>query len=157
VSEGNAAASWQPAGPGPVPPAGGYHPQPSQGPEDQAQGGQAQADQAQGGQAQGGQGQLARPVSDQFRLDYEQPMPRQTNALAIAALCCGIGQLIAGPLTGIPAVVLGAISLRQIRQTGEDGRGLAITGLVLGAAGTFVFALIIIFVAYIAHAVLSQS
>ncbi len=64
------------------------------------------------------------------------PPSRRTNSLAIAALCCGIAQVIAGPFAGIPAIILGAISLKQIRQTGEDGRGLAITGLVLGIVGT---------------------
>jgi Domain of unknown function (DUF4190) len=55
--------------------------------------------------------------------------------LAIAALCCGIAQCMAGPLAGIPAIVLGAISLKQIRETGEDGRGMAVAGLVLGIIG----------------------
>jgi hypothetical protein len=104
-----------------------------------------------------GQSQAPQPVSNQFRLDYQQPAPRQTNALAIAALCCGIGQLIAGPLTGIPALVLGAISLKQIRDTGEDGRGLAIAGLVLGAAGTVLFAVILVVFVLIAHAIMSQG
>lgn len=69
---------------------------------------------------------------------------RGTNSLAIAALCCGIGQVIAGPLAGIPAVILGAMSLGQIARTGEDGRGMAITGLVLGIIGLILTVLFII-------------
>jgi hypothetical protein len=69
---------------------------------------------------------------------------RGTNSLAIAALCCGIGQVIAGPLAGIPAVILGFMSLGQIARTGEDGRGMAITGLVLGIIGLILTVLFII-------------
>jgi hypothetical protein len=45
---------------------------------------------------------------------YGQPGPyvapgrvgRKTNSLAIASLCCGIGQILVGILAGIPAIVL---------------------------------------------------
>jgi hypothetical protein len=63
----------------------------------------------------------------------------QNNKMAIASLVtsaasvvlaglCGIG-LISGPV----GAVLGVIALNQIKDTGEDGRGLAIAGIVLGA------------------------
>jgi len=71
---------------------------------------------------------------------------RRTNSLAIAALCCGVGQVLAGPFAGIPAIVLGAMSLRQIRESGEDGRGMATTGLVLGVVGTALSLLVLVFV-----------
>jgi Domain of unknown function (DUF4190) len=69
---------------------------------------------------------------------------RKTNSLAIASLCCGIGQFIAGPFAGIPAVILGFMSLGQIARSGEDGRGMAITGVVLGIVGLLLTALVII-------------
>jgi hypothetical protein len=75
--------------------------------------------------------------------DWQQP--RHTNSLAIAALCCGIAQLIAGPLAGIPAIVLGFVSVGQIQRTGEDGRGMAITGLILGIVGLMFFVLVLVF------------
>jgi len=62
-------------------------------------------------------------------------MPRRTNGLAVASLACGIGQLFFWLLAAIPAVVLGHMARRQIRQTGEDGDGLAVAGLVLGWIG----------------------
>jgi len=71
---------------------------------------------------------------------------RRTNSLAIAALCCGVGQVVAGPFAGIPAIVLGAMSLKQIRESGEDGRGMATTGLVLGVVGTALSLLVLVFV-----------
>lgn len=94
------------------------------------------------------------PASPQFQQQYGQPvtwppgavMPRRTNSLAIAALCCGIGQFVAGPLAGIPAIILGSMSIKQIRETGEDGQGMAVTGLVLGVVGVVLFVLGIILV-----------
>jgi hypothetical protein len=35
-------------------------------------------------------------------------------------------------LTSIPAVVMGHMARGQIRRTGEQGKGLALTGLILG-------------------------
>ena len=77
---------------------------------------------------------------------WPQMAGRRTNSLAIAALCCGIGQVIAGPFAGIAAIILGAMSLQQIRLTGEEGRGMAMTGLVLGIVGTILSVLVIVFV-----------
>jgi Domain of unknown function (DUF4190) len=82
---------------------------------------------------------------------------RSTNSLAIAALCCGIGQILAGPLAGIPAVILGFMSLGQISRTGEDGRGMAITGLILGIVGLMLTVLVIILVVAVAHSITSLS
>jgi len=67
-----------------------------------------------------------------------QPMPtapRPTNALAIASLACAILQMPFWLLTGIPAIILGHKARRQIRQTGEDGAGMALVGLTLGYIG----------------------
>jgi hypothetical protein len=101
--------------------------------------------------------QYGQPVSPQYRYEYGPAVqaPRRTNSLAIAALSCGIGQFIAGPFAGIPAIILGAMSLKQIRETGEDGHGLAVTGLVLGIVGVALFLLLIVafagFAAYVVH------
>jgi hypothetical protein len=84
------------------------------------------------------------------------PVQRGTNSLAIASLACGAGQVLAGPLTGIPAIVLGHMAHRQIRQTGEDGASLATAGLVLGYAGVVLMVLALAFVAAIAVGVFAQ-
>lgn len=52
------------------------------------------------------------------------PPPRGTNALAIASLVCAF---VFAPL----GIVFGHISLSQIKKSGEEGRGLAIAGLVI--------------------------
>lgn len=77
---------------------------------------------------------------------WPQLAGRRTNSLAIAALCCGVGQVVAGPFAGIAAIILGAMSLKQIRLTGEDGRGMATTGLVLGVVGTALFLVLLVVV-----------
>jgi hypothetical protein len=89
-------------------------------------------------------------------MPYARP-GRGTNGLAIAALCCGIGFVIAGPFASIPAVILGFMSLGQIQRTGEDGRGMAMTGVVLGFVGIALTLLIVIFVIGIASSVSSNT
>lgn len=53
------------------------------------------------------------------------PSRRPTNSLAIAALVCS---LLLAPL----GIVLGHVSLSQIKRSGEEGRGFAIAGLAIG-------------------------
>ena len=72
-------------------------------------------------------------VQPQYPAQYM--MPRRTNGLAVASLACGVGQVFFWFLAAIPAVVLGHMARRQIRQTGEDGAGLALAGLILGWIG----------------------
>ncbi|HEX9625283.1 MAG TPA: DUF4190 domain-containing protein, partial [Streptosporangiaceae bacterium] len=47
-------------------------------------------------------------------------------------------------LAAIPAVVLGHMARRQIRQTGEDGAGMALAGLVLGWIGIVATVLLVV-------------
>ena len=61
------------------------------------------------------------------------PVPGGRNGLAIAALCCGLAAFV--PLVGVLAVVFGVVALNQLRGGFRRGRGMAITGIVLGALG----------------------
>ena len=87
---------------------------------------------------------------------YGQGIPRN-NPCAVAALICGIGQFVLGLLVignillAIPAIICGAIGLRQIARRGERGRGLAIAGLVLGIAGVLYFLVVIVLLATTFH------
>jgi hypothetical protein len=45
----------------------------------------------------------------------------------------------------------------QIRRTGEEGRGMAITGLVLGIVGVMLTVLVLIFVIAILNRVAAQT
>ncbi|MFI8350839.1 DUF1707 and DUF4190 domain-containing protein [Streptomyces sp. NPDC085596] len=61
------------------------------------------------------------------------PTPRPAaNGKAVGSAVCGLLCLLTAGLTGIPAVVLGHTARAEIRRTGEDGDGLALTGLVMG-------------------------
>jgi len=75
----------------------------------------------------------------------------RTNGLAVAALVCGVAQIVfLGPLVGIPAIILGHVARSRIRQTGEQGAGMALAGLILGYIGlalTVIFVIILIAVA----------
>ena len=55
---------------------------------------------------------------------YPYPAPPPTNGMAIASLICAF---LFAPL----GIVFGHLSLSQIKKSGEEGRGLAIAGLVI--------------------------
>jgi hypothetical protein len=77
----------------------------------------------------------------------------RTNALAITSMVCGIVQFFGfWLLAAIPAIVCGHIARRQIRQTGEQGAGMALAGLILGWVGVALTAIIVIVVIVIAVA-----
>lgn len=75
--------------------------------------------------------------------DY--PGQAGTNGLAIASLvssftgflCCFIGSIV--------AIVLGVIALNQIKQTRQQGYGLAVAGIVIGIGTLVVFLIVAIF------------
>jgi uncharacterized membrane protein len=85
------------------------------------------------------------------------PVPRRapspTNGLAIASFACGLAQFAFGPLTTIPAIVLGHMARHQIRRTGEQGSGMALAGLLLGwaAVALGVLAIHIVTLLVVAH------
>ena len=63
---------------------------------------------------------------------YGVPRPATTNGLAIAALVTAIIGV------SLVAVILGHMSISQINRTGEQGKGMAIAGLVIGYLGMLV-------------------
>jgi peptidyl-prolyl cis-trans isomerase B (cyclophilin B) len=62
----------------------------------------------------------------------EAPFPVGEGASAARTNPLAIASLVSAFLLPIAAIVLGHLALGQIRRTGEQGRGLAIAGLVLG-------------------------
>jgi hypothetical protein len=71
----------------------------------------------------------------------------EINGLAVASLACGLAQLVFGPLAAIPAIVFGHVARHQIKRTGEQGAGLALTGLIFGWAAVILGVLLILGVA----------
>ncbi|WP_395306875.1 peptidylprolyl isomerase [Mycobacterium sp. AMU20-3851] len=84
-----------------------------------------------------------------YPYSYYPPPAKPTNPLAIASLVCAF--LIA-PL----GVVFGHISLYQIKRSGEDGRGLAIAGLVIGYLLTVLGTLVLIFTFVLTRAIVEE-
>ena len=72
---------------------------------------------------------------------YPGPWRRPTNTVAILALVMAFVFAPAG-------IVLGVVARRQIRQSGEEGDGLALAGIIVGSIATafFVLALVLPFV-----------
>ena len=72
------------------------------------------------------------------------PQSRGTNGLAIASL---ITSIVGGCFYGVGSIVgiiLGIVALGQIKQSGQEGRGLAIAGIAIG--GAYVVGWILFFV-----------
>lgn len=67
---------------------------------------------------------------------------RGTHGLAIVSFVLGI--LWLGWLGSILAVIFGHVALSQIARSGQNGRGLAIAGLVLGWIGVGVLTIVIL-------------
>jgi hypothetical protein len=84
-----------------------------------------------------------------------QPTPqpgivRRTNTMAVTSLVLGMVQfvgwiifLLPGLLAAILAIVLGFVSIKQISRSGESGRGLAVTGIVLGFLAILVVTILV--------------
>lgn len=97
-----------------------------------------------------GPGYGSPPPGYGYGYGYPMAVAKSTNGLAVASLICGCAQFIAWILTGIPAIILGHIALSQIKRTGQEGRGMAIAGLVLGYLGLVAFIAFIVLVIAVA-------
>ena len=78
---------------------------------------------------------------------YRLGIPAATSPLAIASMVLGIISLTMFPLLpGIPAVICGHLSLKEIRRSGGAvrGRGLAIAGLVTGYISVAIMLLLLL-------------
>jgi hypothetical protein len=64
--------------------------------------------------------------------------PRPTNTLAILSL---VMAFVFSPV----GLVLGIVARRQIRQTGEQGDGLALAGIIIGGIATALAVLAFVF------------
>ena len=77
---------------------------------------------------------------------YVQQQPKAAG-LAVASMVLGILGLFFGWLYLVPpvlAVIFSGVALNQIKQRGLGGKGMAITGLVLGIVGTALYGLILL-------------
>ncbi|HLW02144.1 MAG TPA: DUF4190 domain-containing protein [Ktedonobacterales bacterium] len=113
----------------------------------QPQGDYSQYQQSGYGQPAYGQTGYGQPVYAQQPVLVAQP---QTNNKAVVALILGICCYVVGGtiLTGIPAIIVGHMAMREIDASGgtQGGKPLALIGLILGyvaVAGTLIACLFI--------------
>lgn len=66
---------------------------------------------------------------------YQANAESKSVGTAMGALILGIISLFIAPI-GLVAVVLGMLALRTIKRTGAQGKGMAVTGTILGALTT---------------------
>ncbi|GIH74102.1 DUF4190 domain-containing protein [Planobispora longispora] len=94
----------------------------------------------------GGGGYGAPPPGgyDPYGYGYGAPPPRPNNGMAIATLVMGIAGLFVCGITSLVGIVLGHVSLGQIKKTGEEGRGMAIAGLVLSYFGVACWVIVLL-------------
>lgn len=84
---------------------------------------------------------------------YQQQPPiyqtRRTNTKSIVALILGIASIsipYIGFFIGIAGIILSSLSLKEIPRKQEEGKGLAIAGLVTSIIGTLLYGIILLFV-----------
>ena len=66
---------------------------------------------------------------------YRAGRPAGTNGMAIGALVCSlVGPFFCG-LPSIAGLILGIIAMQETKRTGQDGHGLALAGVIIGAVG----------------------
>ena len=94
------------------------------------------------------QGPMMPPVNNVNNGNFQGP--RSTNTMAILSL---VFAFIFAPL----GIVFGAIGLNQIKKSGEEGKGLAIAGLVTSSVFTLIGLLYIVFIVIAIIAAASSS
>ncbi|EZP29534.1 DUF4190 domain-containing protein [Microbacterium oleivorans] len=98
---------------------------------------------SQPGYPQPGYGQ---PAYGQPGYGYAVAPARPTNVLAIVSLIASIAGLTILPfVASIVGIITGHMALKQLKTSGENGRGLALGGTIVGWVGGGILLLIIAF------------
>ncbi|GAA3154303.1 hypothetical protein GCM10010466_51580 [Planomonospora alba] len=79
---------------------------------------------------------------DPYGYGAPPPPARPSNGMAIASLVLGIVGLFTCGVTSVVGIILGHVSMSQIKRTGEEGRGMAVAGLVLSYFGVAAWVLV---------------
>ena len=64
-------------------------------------------------------------------------------AIPLALFCFGFG----GAVAAIAGIVMGVVALNQIKQSGDQGRGLALSGVIIGGVALVLGLIFIILLA----------
>ncbi|WDZ86659.1 DUF4190 domain-containing protein [Micromonospora cathayae] len=87
---------------------------------------------------------------------YPYPPVRRTNSMALAALILSLVG-IASCLTAPVGAILGHVARKQIRETGEDGEGMAKAAIIVGWVLTGLLVLAIVFYIVVIVFAISES
>lgn len=83
--------------------------------------------------------------------------PTGTNGVAVAGFVLSLCGFFTG-ITFIIGLILSAVGLSQTKKTGQEGRGLALAGTIIGAIGTGLAVIgTIIFIAFFFVAIAANS
>ena len=85
---------------------------------------------------------------------YRPLKPPGTNGKAVAALVCSLSGLVFCGLPSIAGIILGILAMRETKRTGQDGFGLAVAGLAIGAV---IVVLMLLYVAFMVFIVSSST
>ncbi|KLU53041.1 hypothetical protein EL84_11740 [Paenibacillus sp. VT-400] len=100
---------------------------------------------------------------DRYYNDTLPPPPYvvpKTNSKSIVSLVLGILSVTipyVGILIGIAAIIFASLAFKEIRVRMEQGKGLAIAGLVCGIIGTAMYVLLILLVLLFSFAISSSE
>jgi Domain of unknown function (DUF4190) len=75
---------------------------------------------------------------------YPPPRPPGTNGKAIASLVTSLAGLTFCGLPSIVGLILGIIAMRECKRTGQEGHGMALAGVIIGALATLLFVVVVI-------------
>jgi hypothetical protein len=76
---------------------------------------------------------------------YRPTKPPGTNGMAIASLVISLCSLIfCCGATGFIGVILGIVGMRESNRTGQEGYGIALTGVIIGGICTAFWALMLV-------------
>jgi Domain of unknown function (DUF4190) len=90
------------------------------------------------------------PNANPYAYDpYSPPRPPGTNGKAIGSLVTSlVGVLFCG-LPSIVGMILGVMAMRETKQTGQEGYGLALAGVIVGAIAVVGWLLYVVFVVFL--------
>lgn len=81
----------------------------------------------------------------------------KTNVLAIVSLISALSALVIPVIGSVVAIITGHMGLSQIKQTGEQGRGLALAGTIIGYVGVGFILLTVVFFLALLPAIIGSA
>jgi hypothetical protein len=89
---------------------------------------------------------MSRPADPLGDVSDQNKWPTRTSGMAIASIVLGLLSFCLSLFTGIPAIILGALSRREIERSGGRvaGKGMAIAGIVTGSIGALLVPALIV-------------